>query len=66
MLELTDKQLFLVADKLFDAGNLAAGALVFGQFLGSGAFSLRLAAIGMAVWLTFLACSVFLAGRVDS
>jgi hypothetical protein len=35
---------------LRDVANIAAGALVFGQFLGDSAFSTALAVLGLAVW----------------
>jgi hypothetical protein len=44
----------MFADKLPDAANLAIGALVFGQFLGPARFSLRVALIGLVVWLVFI------------
>ena len=37
-------------DKLPDAANLALGALVFGQFLGTGSFSLVAASLGIVSW----------------
>jgi hypothetical protein len=40
MLVLKDKQRELLANKLPDAGNLAVGALFFGQFLSDGRFRL--------------------------
>jgi hypothetical protein len=53
----------LAADKLFDAGNVAAGGMVFGQFLADRPFSIALAVTGLAIWLTFFVVSVMLEGR---
>jgi hypothetical protein len=55
----------LVADKLSDAANLAAGAMVFGQFLGDRPFSPGLMVVGAAIWLGFVWCGVVLVERKD-
>ena len=57
MLRLNHDQRTLLAEKLCDAGNLAAGALVFGQFLADR-FSVWLAAGGLLIW-TILIMSAF-------
>ena len=51
----------MLVDKLPDTANLALGALVFGQFL-SPSFSATLGAIGLAVWLAFMALGIRIAG----
>jgi hypothetical protein len=53
MLTFTRAQRRMLADKLRDAANVAAGAMVFGQFLGGGGFSLRVAVAGLIVWTIF-------------
>jgi hypothetical protein len=63
MLDLNRRQRALAADKLFDAGNVAAGGMVFGQFLADRPFSIALAVTGLAIWLTFFVVSVMLEGR---
>ena len=53
MLRWTEKQRDLVADKLADLANVAAGAMVFGQLLTQQQFSwasLAVAAVGLLVW----------------
>lgn len=62
MVELTSRQRVLLADKVPDVANLAAGALVFGQFLGDRTFSWPLAAAGLALWALLFGCAVVLAG----
>jgi hypothetical protein len=39
MLEFDPEQRALLADKLADVANIVAGAWLFGQLLGGGAFS---------------------------
>jgi hypothetical protein len=46
MIESDAKQRTLIADKLFDAANVAAGGMVFGQFLAERPFSTDLAIFG--------------------
>jgi small-conductance mechanosensitive channel len=61
MLRLDQRQRLLLADKLFDVGNLAAGALVFGQFLGERVVSRRIVGAGLLTWIVLLAFSAILA-----
>ena len=63
MLLLNDGQRALLADKLSDAANLAAGALFFGQFVGSRPFSLTLALCGLGSWVGLFAWAVVLARK---
>ncbi len=65
MLELNREQRRVLVDKLPDAANVAAGALVFGQLLSDHPFSLGLAALGVALWALLFACSVALARRSE-
>jgi hypothetical protein len=58
MLRLTGRQRDLAADKLADVGNLAAGALIFGQSLGGAGFSTTLAFVGLLVWILCLGFAV--------
>jgi hypothetical protein len=64
MLDLDRGQRALLADKLFDAGNVAAGGMVFGQFVANRPFSVFLAVVGLAIWLTSLMVSVVLQRRL--
>ena len=63
MVELHGAQRALLADKLLDVGNVAAGAMVFGQFLSDRPFSAWLAAMGFVVWGGLLMFGTLLAGR---
>ncbi len=62
MLRLNKTQRSLFAEKLCDAGNLAAGALTFGQFLAER-FSPAIASSGLFLWLVFVGCGLRLARR---
>jgi hypothetical protein len=66
MVELTTEQRGLLADKLPDVANIAAGALVFGQSLSDRTFSWPLAAAGVALWAFLFGCAVVLAGGDQS
>jgi hypothetical protein len=63
VLDLNSRQRALAADKLFDAGNVAAGGMIFGQFLADRPFSVLLAVTGLAIWIAFFIVSVLLEGR---
>lgn len=63
MLELNREQRAVLADKLPDAASVAAGALVFGQFLGDRPFSPGLALVGIGVWASLIVFSLALARR---
>ena len=64
VLDWNPRQRALVADKPFDAGNVAAGGMLFGQFVTDRPFSLALAVIGVVVWVAFFAISVALEKRM--
>jgi type IV secretory pathway TrbD component len=55
----------LLAEKLADIANLAAGALIFGQFLSEYSFSLSLAAFGVGTWLVLTCTAVTMAKGID-
>jgi hypothetical protein len=63
MLELNREQRARMADKLPDAGNVALGALVFGQFLSDRPFSVGTAGLGILSWVLFMGLSVYLEKR---
>ena len=65
MLLLNKSQRTLLAETLADIGNVAAGALIFGQFLSDYAFSLRLASFGVVTWLMLTTFAVTIAKRID-
>ena len=62
MVRLTHAQRALLAETLRDIANIAAGATVFGQFIGSQIFSFSIAAFGMGVWVALVAFAMVLAG----
>jgi hypothetical protein len=66
MLRLQSGQRTFVAEGLRDAANVAAGALVFGQFLGDAAFSVLTASFGAAVWMALVLFATTLIGRSDA
>ena len=66
MLVLKQKQRVLLAETIRDIANIAAGAMVFGQFLADATFFPRIAIAGMAVWLVLVTCAVLLSGDGES
>jgi hypothetical protein len=48
-------------ETLSQAANVAAGGLLFGQFVSDRPFSPKLACAGIGVWVTLLLWSTFLA-----
>jgi hypothetical protein len=66
MVGLKKSQRDVLIDKVPDAANLAAGALVFGQSLGEQRFSLVLALIGVSVWVILMACTIAIAKEGDA
>ena len=58
MLELNREQRRLIAEKLLDVANIAAGAMIFGQFLSGQSFSSGVAIGGMALWGILLAAAI--------
>ena len=54
MVRLSGSQRTLLAETLRDIGNVAAGAMVFGQFLAGAMFSIGVALGGMAVWIVLV------------
>jgi len=63
MLVLKREQRTFLAETVRDIANIAAGAMVFGQFLGSQMFSVWIAVGGMAVWIVLVAWAIGLAGE---
>jgi hypothetical protein len=55
MLRFSEEQRRTLADKVPDVANVAAGAMVFGQFLGGQRFSWLMATFGLAIWLVLIA-----------
>lgn len=65
MVRLEKEQRTLFAETLTDIANIAAGAMVFGQFLGSQTFSFRMAIFGIGVWVALVAFAIVLAGETQ-
>lgn len=61
MVRLRQRKRALVAETLRDIANIAAGAMVFGQFLADAMFSASVAFGGMALWFVFVGCAILLA-----
>ncbi len=66
MLELTEGQRRVIVDKVPDMANVAAGGMVFGQFLADRPFSIAVAAAGAAAWAVLGVFTLILAGRSKS
>ena len=60
MLRLSTEQRRLLAEKMLDLANVGAGALVFGQALSGRGFSIGLALLGIAWWLTSFSVALLL------
>ena len=65
MLRLSRQQRMLLAETIRDIASVAAGAMVFGQFLGSQAFLFWIAAFGMGAWVALVAFAIVLAGETQ-
>jgi hypothetical protein len=70
MLELRTRQREILIDKLPDVANLAAGALVFGQFIGSETFSPSTASVdilfgGIALFAGTITLYDYISRRVN-
>lgn len=63
MLRLRRAQRTLLAETLRDIANIAAGAMIFGQFLADAMFSTRVAFGGMALWVVLVVCAILLASE---
>ena len=61
MLRLSAGRRVLLADKLSDLANLAAGSTVLGQFLTDRPFSWLLALCGFAVWSVLITAALRIA-----
>jgi hypothetical protein len=58
MLILNREQRRLFAETVRDIANVAAGAMVFGQFLSGNAFAPRVMVAGAALWIVFVSSAV--------
>jgi len=65
MLELKRDQRAMLVDKLPDIANIAAGGMVFGQFLAANPLSVVAMLCGAGIWAFLLWCSFALAGGAE-
>ena len=65
MLELKRDQRAMLVDKLPDIANIAAGGMVFGQFLAANPLSVVVMLCGAGIWAFLLWCSFALAGGAE-
>ena len=63
MLELSGRQRGILADKLPDTANVAAGVLVFGQLLGDYSVSPLRLMLGAGFWAALIVFAVVLARK---
>ncbi|MBI3050628.1 MAG: hypothetical protein HYY76_20245 [Acidobacteria bacterium] len=63
MLRLNEAQRAVLIQAFPAIAHVAAGGLVFGQFLREPPFSIGLALGGVAIWVGFVSGAVALAGR---
>ncbi len=63
MVRLTERRRAILAEKFGDLANLAIAALVFGQALGQGTFSLAVGLTGIVIWGGLMALVFALSGE---
>jgi hypothetical protein len=54
-------QRHLLAETIRDMANIAAGAMVFGQFVSGAPFSIPIAIFGAGFWVAFVGYAAILA-----
>jgi hypothetical protein len=64
--DLTRAQRTLLAETLRDIANMAAGAMIFGQFLADATFSANVALGGMFLWVLLVLCALLFASEGHS
>ena len=65
MLKFTRRQRGMIAEKLLDIANIAAGAMIFGQFVSDRRFSAVTASMGVGVRLGLVVCAIALSGEAS-
>jgi hypothetical protein len=63
MLRLKTRQRAVFAETLRELANLAAGALVLGQFVGQRPLSFRMVLGGVALWFVLVGLAIVLTGE---
>ncbi len=66
MVELGPRQRVLLAETSRDIANIAAGATVFGQFLGERPFSPPIAIGGVILWVCVVIFAIRLMGKEEA
>ena len=61
MLRLRKRQRAILVEKIPDLANLAAAALIFGQFVSGQRFSLVIAVVGVLTWAGMIAWTLIIA-----
>jgi len=62
MVRWTERRRAFLAEKFGDLANFAVAALVFGQAVGDGGFSLSLGLLGIVIWVAFTAIGFAFSG----
>lgn len=65
MVELTRSQRAILVEKVPDFANVAAGALIFGDFLSGRTISLGLVTLGLGTWVCLVALAVWWARKQE-
>lgn len=63
MLQLRERQRAVLIEKLPDLANVAAGALIFGQFLGERPISPVIGLTGLGLWFVLTGFAMVLARK---
>jgi hypothetical protein len=63
MVRLNRAQRRVLVDKVPDAANVAAGAMLFGQFLSDRPFSVLSGVSGLSLWILMMAWTIALARK---
>jgi hypothetical protein len=63
MLRLRQRQRTVLIETFREAGNLAAGAMILGQFVGEQPLSIWVFLAGVGLWLALVGVAVLLAGE---
>lgn len=65
MVRLTSAQRRLLVANIPPLANLAAGSLLFGQFLSDRPYSVTIAWIGISTWVVLFGAALYLAAGSD-
>ena len=66
MLGFRQTQRTVLVEKIPDLANLAAGGLIFGQFVGGQRFSLTIAVVGLITWAALIGLTLAIAGDKEA